>query len=447
MATDQVVEFFREHLSSGPHLCAVERNGEPPAGFYDDDAPVGEPPPEVKDAPAVPARRVWTPAERIAVWRQEGPLRHEATGVAKLDELTGGGPVYGSRWYLLGAPDAGKTGLLVQLADEWQRRSVVVGILAVDEEADDLTTRLAQRARFLRQDCEARSEETLRDLEDAMAEVKIRMYGAEWTIEAAAEDLAKHAGGSRVAFFVDSVQQASSNAMLVAERELSERQVVNLNVRALRSVASAHRMIVVATSEMNRQAYRSVKAAEESNDMAAAKESGSVEFSARVMLSLRSVKDEGDRIAVRMVKNKHGPSYPGAEDFFLALDRRHQTLTTCDAPPEVAKGESRSLARKAEHVKAAARVAEYLARHPGDGTRSIQSGLRRALGGCPDKLALDAVALLVEAGAIVTPEMKRGQARPHWLDGSKLPAAVLAEVALEQRPAVVASRPRQMEET
>jgi KaiC/GvpD/RAD55 family RecA-like ATPase len=398
-------------------------------------------------AKAADTRRVWTPAERVAVWRVEGPLIHEATGIARLDELTGGGPVYGSRWYVLGAPDACKTALIVQCADEWVRRGIVVGLLAVDEEADDITTRLAQRAKFRRAECEEREPRILSEMEAALATCSIRLYGPEWTVEEAAGDLVRDAasrGERRQVLFVDSVQTVTCNAMLEAEREMSERQIVTANVRAIRDVATRCRMLVMATSEMNRNAYRNVEAAEQSNDMAAGKESGAIEYGARVMLSFRSVRDHGELVEVRATKNKHGPSYPAVDAFYLAINRARQTLEEAEAPVKddgLSNGSAKKAAKKAEQVTAAARVAEYLARNQGHGTREIRSGLRLALGTCSDDLADDAVKLLEGAGAVIAPPFERGKPRPHTLDGSKVPPEVLAEVATDHRAEVIAARP------
>ncbi len=61
------------------------------------------------------------------------------------DELTAGGPVYGTRWYVVGAPDAGKTALLIRIAHDYFWRGVAVGLLAVDEDPTDIVTRFAQR--------------------------------------------------------------------------------------------------------------------------------------------------------------------------------------------------------------------------------------------------------------------------------------------------------------
>ena len=272
------------------------------------------------------------PSQVVRAWRGN-PLLHESTGLAKLDEFTGGGFVYGSRVYLLGAPDAGKTMLQDQLADEYVKRGVVVGILAVDEEADDTVTRLAQRRGRLRKDCESRSDAFVDRLAMEFASPnEPTIYDPEETIERAAghlADVAKERGLSSVALFVDSVQSVTCDAVVASQRELSERQVINANVRAIRHVATKYKMLVVATSEMNRGAYRNIDDAERAqDDMASGKESGIIEYSARVMIALRRAQD-GELIRANVVKNKHGPSYV---DFHLAVNRATQTLTDAEPP-------------------------------------------------------------------------------------------------------------------
>jgi hypothetical protein len=286
-------------------------------------------------APPPPPSPAITPRDVLAQWKVSGPLVHEPTGLSDLDRLTGGGPIYGSRWYLLGAPDAGKTALLVQLAHLWAERGVAVGMLAVDEEPDDITTRLVQRSKFSRTHCEQRHPAIVAKMATAIADLPLRFYPPGCPIEAAAADLATFAkakGHKRTAMFVDSVQQITCDALAAADREVCPRDAINANVKAIRAVATEHKMIVIATSEMNRTAYRSVESAEASNDMAAGKESGAIEYSARVMLSLRSVKDHPELMQVRMVKNKHGASAPAAADFFLKIDRASQTIEDSVAP-------------------------------------------------------------------------------------------------------------------
>ncbi len=79
-----------------------------------------------------------TPSDVLAEWGRRGPLVHEPTGLDWLDERTGGGLPYGTRCYVLGAPDAGKTALMIELADSYVSRGVPVGILAIDEEPGDI---------------------------------------------------------------------------------------------------------------------------------------------------------------------------------------------------------------------------------------------------------------------------------------------------------------------
>lgn len=85
-----------------------------------------------------------SPADVVSQWRLEGPLRHEPTGIPTLDEITGGGLTPGTCMFLVGAPDAGKTLLETVIADEYQSRGLTVGLLAVDEDARRITTRLLQ---------------------------------------------------------------------------------------------------------------------------------------------------------------------------------------------------------------------------------------------------------------------------------------------------------------
>jgi KaiC/GvpD/RAD55 family RecA-like ATPase len=305
-------------------------------------------------------------------WQSEGPLVHEPTGIGKLDELTGGGPVYGSRWYLLGAPDAGKTALLVQVTHVWAAAGAVVGLLAIDEEDSDLATRFAQRFKFTRAECETRNPEVMQDLLQQLdALPNVFLYGPDWTIEDAAADLVKRADTKRAAIFVDSIQQARC-AALVGAGDASERETVNANVRALRAVATQYGLITVATSEMNRNAYRSVESAERYNDMAAAKESGAIEYSARVMLALRSVKDLPDLIEVRVVKNKHGPSWPHEPPLYLALDRRRMMLGEADGPAAETPEDERR-AKLAELDRQCLDVLPIIVASPGIGTVALRA--------------------------------------------------------------------------
>ena len=294
-------------------------------------------------AVARPPTKRTTVADVLARWQVEGPLVHLPTCFPSLNEATGGGPVFGSRWYVMGAPDASKTLLLTQLGHMWSDEKITVGMLAVDEEDQDLVTRIVQRtpmpgsevAHFQRSHCEDRDPKTLALMREALTFSQIVFYGEECSIEEAAADLAQLASsrGQRAVLMVDSIQTAACDALRTISKDASVREKITANVRAVRSSATRHKMLIMATSEMNRAAYRAIGASDQ-NDMAAAKESGAVEYSARVMLALRNVANESGCIEARVIKNKHGPSYPYLEPFYLKIDRARQWLD--ERPPPVA---------------------------------------------------------------------------------------------------------------
>ena len=195
------------------------------------------------------------------------------------------------RVLIIGAPSAGKTAVETIIADTMAREAaeagVCVGILAVDEEPDDVTVRLAQIAGFTVAEAEMRAHDVLDRMATALAGARIRFYDATWTIEAAGADLAPWAASQQrhAALFIDSIQAARLGAGAGAT---SPRETVEGNVAAMRSVSTVHRMLVAATSEANRASYRSEADAAQSNDLAAGAESRAIEFGAQTLLMLRT---------------------------------------------------------------------------------------------------------------------------------------------------------------
>lgn len=383
-----------------------------------------------------------SPLDVLTTWEAEGPLVHEPTGLRKLDELTDGGPVYGSRWYLTGAPDAGKTALLIQIADTFLTRGVSIGLLAVDEEPGDIVTRLLQRRGVSRRDCEAREPHTLSRGRDMLAKLPLRLYDSSWTIERAGADiaaLARERSGrpfGRAMLGVDSIQVVSTAGDVGAS---SVREAVTARVVALRATAQQHRLIGIATSEMNRSAYRTADAGESTDDMASAKESGAIEYSARVMLALRSVAGEPDLVELRVAKNKHGPK---GESMHLKLDRRLQELTPAESPvatdESTAKKERREATARKENLEAAIALVRCLLVAPGTVTRELAGLLRTQLGACSEARASTALHMLGAGAARVE--------GPHrslfvYLNGASLPAEVVAALSGQERIQAIAARP------
>ena len=370
-----------------------------------------------------PKKTFDTPSDVISQWLEEGPLVHEPTGISAIDNATGGGPVYGTRWILNGAPDAGKTALLVQIGHTYALRGIAVGFLAADEESDDLQTRLAQRMEFSRIDCEIRDPNTTALLKSAFIGLPIRFYGADATIEAASDDLALWARqrGSRAVFIVDSLQTVTC-ANNVGNDKISVREFVTANVHAFKKCAIKHKLIALATSEMNRAAYKNGNSSEQS-DMASGAESRALEFTARVLLALRSVKGEPELVEITIPKNKHGPS---GTNFFLRIDRRRMTLYESEGPStpdtQAAREDERALkerlaaealaareaatlvARKETHLREEALLLAIVAEQPGISVHELRAAMSAKLGGCGRNRTDDCVARLgkrlrIEVGA------------------------------------------------
>lgn len=395
------------------------------------------------EADSKPIKAPHSPSSILEGWVREGPLAHQRTGHDELDEATGGGPVYGTRWYIVGAPDAAKTLLLVDLLHRWSQLGISVGLLAVDEEPSDILTRLAQRVGIDRADCEARGAGVLDALRREVCELPFRFYDGAWSIEAAAENLASSASG-RAALGIDSIQTAKCEVEISARSEMTMSQAVEARVRAVRTVASDYRLITLATSELGRAHYRSRKNPEDLDAMAGAKWSSSVEFSARVLLSLKSVPGIPNKVSVEIVKNKHGRSRTLAnkDALYMNFDRHRQTIDESSAP-ELAENEGRDVAAREAVVRDAGKLALIVAKQPGLTSRDLWSllkastGISRGRGEAARSCLGDAV--LRRSGS--------RRAEFHFLDGSKVPEDVLAHIPDQDRPLVVGMRPPKLTQT
>ncbi len=381
------------------------------------------------------------PRDILAAWRGEGPLVHEPTGIAALDEATDGGLVYGTRVVLLGSPDAGKTALAVEIGCTYADRGIAVGFYAVDEEPGDVLQRILQRAGFSRRRCERREHDDIESMATRVESLPIKFYGAESTIEQAAADLAKFARtrGVKAALFVDSLQTVRS----ATEREgASRHDCVTARMMALRAVAAEFGLIAFATSEMSRAGYRSNDPQERGADLSLGKESGSIEYQARVVLSLRNASDEPDVLELRIVKNKHGLVHrEGERGITLRIDRAGQaiTQTTDYTPPTSAKRDAAKSAQRTQRTaKDAATVSVVLAHEPGLPLRRLRAAAAKAAGG----MGRDRVDFALEhlGAAVVTVPGER-RALMHYLVGDRVPADVLAAIPLSDRPAVAAAVP------
>lgn len=399
-----------------------------------------------KSAPARRPRAPLTPADEVARWRLEGPLVHEPTGFASIDAAFGGGPTYGSRGYINGAPDAAKTVVLVQVLDTYSRRGIVCGLLAADEETSDLVTRLAQRRGIDRYQCERRNADDLAAISDELGELgNLFVYdGADWTIDDAADDLAERAkkANARAAFGIDSIQTAECDAERRAERELSMPAALKRRTKAIRYAAVTHRMIVLSTSEVGRENYKGPKD-DRPDAMASAKWSGDVDYAARFIISLSAV-DSENLIEVEIPKNKLGPKRKRAAGnaIYLRIDLARQTLEEVDhkAPSKEEKRQAAEDERGKQITEDAAKLAVLTVESPGLGRREWEERVQGLLKMGKTRMGAGRGRL---GAALVAKRLgvKATDPAPHYIDGSLLDKEILAAVPLHLRAAVMGSRP------
>jgi KaiC/GvpD/RAD55 family RecA-like ATPase len=342
-------------------------------------------------------------------WVAEGALVRLATGIPTLDELSRGGLPIPWRGMVVGAPSAGKTAIVITIADHLARSSVAVGILAVDEDPEDLVVRFAQMAGFTVAQAELREPVVLHEIVTALSVLPLKLYDARFTIESAAKDLAtwSKAKGMRAALFLDSLQTARSESSGNAK---SPREHVEGNVRAIRAVSTEHCLLVVSTSEANRAAYRGGERGEQQADLAAGAESRAIEFGAQTLLVLRTPKDHPDIVHVRVAKNRRAR----CGEFWLQLDRDRHTLTECANPEATAEreaGPKRQLEVNVARLEAKAKkLAEVVRKKPGMGERELRAAICAAGHGW-GRETYDAVKQLLLDGVHGTRLVNRGEGK------------------------------------
>jgi KaiC/GvpD/RAD55 family RecA-like ATPase len=367
---------------------------------------------------------VLTPAGIVSAWITTPARPQFATGLAPLDALCGGGLTFPRRVIAVGAPGAGKTAVMVAIADQLERAGICVGFLAVDEEPEAITMRLAQMAGFDRQKLEARDMAELQEAKRELAAGHFRFYEYDHTIEHAAADLAAWASslGKRAALFVDSIQTVRCRTT----RELNTpREIVEANVRAIKSATDTHGLLVYATCEANRAAYQNP--AEARNPIAAGAESRSIEFCAQTLLVLMP-DDEDQRVFhVHIAKNRG----LAKGSFALRLEPGSHTLAAVDADELKEDREIRKAAeltaRAGSRAAGDARVvAAIIVERPGITRNALLEAIRERRGSFDDKRLGPATRALGDA--LVTQDGPNKSKAMH-IDLSKLPESI--RVALD----------------
>ena len=272
--------------------------------------------------PDKPRDRFVDPLERARRLGQRGTRM--PTGFPTLDRATRGGLVSGRTLVIGGAPGAGKTTLGLQLVRNYAMLGHPWLVFASDEEADGLLIRWGQNENLARGELEKGADAA----KDVLVE-RLSLTGPgmlvdqeedEATVEEAigafVEKVTQDASGLRPVVFFDSLQTMQSKTH---EKVTSTRERLDLSVRVFKRTAKRLDFLSIATSELARGSYRSTDAKDRTDDLAAFKESGGIEYGVTTAIVLRSVKDSPNRVEVSMPKNRLGQQL----GFVLDLDRDH----------------------------------------------------------------------------------------------------------------------------
>lgn len=324
---------------------------------------------------------------RLGGMRRPHP-RHP-TGIPALDDRLRGG-VPESRLVIVGgAPGAGKTTLIAQIARNLARGGVAVAIWSLDEDPSAIDSRHLQSLGIPRDVAESPDDNAVERAARELGGLALHVIGEEevQTIEEAFGGLAARHPDQPRALFVDSVQCARTNR---SADLTSPRERIDDVVRTARRLSRADdtRAAVFFTSEMSRASYRSKRADEQVDDLAAFKESGGIEYSADVLLTLRTAKRDAQLVHVTVPKNRLG----SRGEFALRLDARHAEFAE-----EAVLDETRELEDAAMRALEV-RIVEFLAGE-GRAAPSLNYVARRVRGRKAD--IADAVERLIDEGRLV----------------------------------------------
>jgi hypothetical protein len=238
------------------------------------------------------------------------------SGLGPIDKALRGGFRAEKILVVGGAPGAGKTSLVRQLADSVARVGAAVGWLAADEEPAGIDARRLQALGVPRHLAEKPDDATIALAERELAALPFEVFDSAdgWTVDHVFAEMGQRYPDRPRVIVLDSLQtvQTPRSAKLEIRARIDD---VIATVKTLsRTPATSASVIIV--SELARGAYRSASSAESTEDIAAFKESGGIEYGGHTLLVLRTVKDSPDFVEAAMPKNRVGPKVP----FVLKMD-------------------------------------------------------------------------------------------------------------------------------
>jgi hypothetical protein len=200
-----------------------------------------------------------------------------------------------------------------------------VAFIASDEEAAGIDARNLQSIGIARDEAEEPKPETIDRAVAVLGNLPLLIL-EDVTIEDAFGILAEAYPNLPRAVLLDSLQtcQTVLTRQIDNPRERIDDVVKTVKRHARQPETKA---IVVATSELARGAYRNKRGADATNDLAAFKESGGIEYGVHAALVLRSIDGSNTDVHASLAKNRRGTR--GA--FMLTLDQQIATFADADA--------------------------------------------------------------------------------------------------------------------
>ncbi|MBX3159612.1 MAG: bifunctional DNA primase/polymerase [Deltaproteobacteria bacterium] len=351
------------------------------------------------------------------------PIRRYPTGFPSLDRLTGGGVATRQVAVLMAPPADGKSAKCVQLARHLQG-AVPVLYASTELETDEVEARIAAPVLGVPWTHIVDGRVPPERVDAALASLRIHVLGCEVlprgddaldAIEAEVRAITAEEGATPVVF-VDYLQDLARGVDAAGVRA----KVGDLAQR-LRAMAQALDAAFVVVSSVSRAYYGTARqeALRNSDDasvyLAAAKESGDVDYAAAVVLFLDVMVREGEadfraaRIAV--AKSRHGRTgFVGAR-FYGATGRWEEHGLALAAMAPAARAERRNDAKLADAKDRVFRAIQKKA----DSWRSVRdrTGLQNAIA-TEARTALEDEKRIEKVEQLYTDKLRRSQKREVW---------------------------------